>query len=217
MTASHPRKSDRRTRCLSTGHGRARPDIRLSSQIVRQLTEFDATRRSSSSRFTIHRLAGAPRTPFTHLIRGNQIPIAQAPPPTSPSPRFPCMGLFLSRSSQSGKSVVFHKFLCSISKPVSSSRPAVRLRRRAQKLSRLAVAQDLAIGSAVARPHLDSFEHDGTLGAIGMTIRGEPASGAEDLSRHNLVFGGSKDPNHDAVIRIGSEAPKRRTHSPFRH
>src|SRR5260370_36848885 len=63
--------------------------------------------------------------------------------------------------------------------------------------------------SAVARPHLDSFEHDGTLGAIGMTIRGEPAFG-RDQSRHNLVSGGSKDPNHDAVMRIGSEAPRRR-------
>ena len=31
---------------------------------------------------------------------------------------------------------------------------------------------NLATGSAVARPYLDSFEHDGTLGAIGMTIRG---------------------------------------------
>ena len=61
MTASHPRKSDHHTRCLSTGHGRTRPDIRLSPQIVRQLTEFDATRRSSNSRFTIHRLAGAPQ------------------------------------------------------------------------------------------------------------------------------------------------------------
>ena len=61
MTASHPRKSDRRTRCLSTGHGRARPDIRLSSQIVRQLTEPDATHRTSSSRFTFQRLAGALR------------------------------------------------------------------------------------------------------------------------------------------------------------
>jgi hypothetical protein len=28
-----------------------------------------------------------------------------------------------------------------------------------------------------------------------------------------LVFGGPKDPNHDAVVRIGSEAPRRRTHS----
>ena len=26
-----------------------------------------------------------------------------------------------------------------------------------------------------------------------------------DQSRHNLVFGGSKDPNHDAAMRIGSE------------
>ena len=76
--------------------------------------------------------------------------------------------------------------------------------------------QPFPTSSAVARPHLDSFEHDGTLGAIGMTIRGEPAFG-RDQSRHNLVSGGSKDPNHDAVIRIGSEAPRRRTHSPFRH
>ena len=66
------------------------------------------------------------------------------------------------------------------------------------------------------RPHLDGFEHDGTLGAIGMTIGGEPACG-RDLSRHNLVFGGSKNPNHDAAMRIGSEAPKRRTHSSIRH
>jgi len=75
---------------------------------------------------------------------------------------------------------------------------------------------NLTTGSAVARPHLDSFEHDGSLGAIGMTIGGEPACG-RDQSRHNLVSGGSTDPNHDAVMRIGSEAPKRRTHSPFRH
>ena len=37
-----------------------------------------------------------------------------------------------------------------------------------------------------------------------MTIRGEPAFERE-LSRHNLVFGGSKDPNHDAVMRIGAK------------
>src|SRR5258708_12236724 len=49
-----------------------------------------------------------------------------------------------------------------------------------------------------------------------MTIRGEPLSGAVQ-SRRNLVFGRSKDPNHDAVMRIGSEAPKRRTHSSIRH
>jgi hypothetical protein len=49
-----------------------------------------------------------------------------------------------------------------------------------------------------------------------MTIRGEPACRARSQSRHNLVFGGSKDPNHDAVMRIGSEAPRRRTHSLLR-
>ena len=76
--------------------------------------------------------------------------------------------------------------------------------------------QPFPTSSAVARPHLDSFEHDSTFGAIGMTIREEPAFG-RDQSRHNLVSGGSKDPNHDAVMRIGSEAPRRRTHSPFRH
>ena len=48
------------------------------------------------------------------------------------------------------------------------------------------------------------------LGAVGMTIRGEPAFG-HGKSRHNLVSGRSKDPNHDAVMRIGSEAPKRRS------
>jgi len=61
MTASQSRKSARRIRCLSIGHGRVRPDIRLSSQILRQITEFDAARRSSCGRFTIRRFAGPPR------------------------------------------------------------------------------------------------------------------------------------------------------------
>src|ERR1700737_1402586 len=40
---------------------------------------------------------------------------------------------------------------------------------------------------------------------------------AADQSRPNLVSGGPEDPNHDAAMRIGSEAPKRRTHSFPRH
>jgi hypothetical protein len=44
---------------------------------------------------------------------------------------------------------------------------------------------------ATARPHLDSFEHDGALGAIGMTIGGSPLAG-RGSSRHNLVFGRSQ-------------------------
>src|SRR5260370_22980226 len=44
-------------------------------------------------------------------------------------------------------------------------------------------------------------------------IRGELAIG-RGSSRHTLVFGGSDaDPNHDAVMRIGGEAPRRRAHS----
>lgn len=57
MTASLSRKSARRARRLSTGHGRARSDIKLSSQIVRRFVTFDATRRSFMNRFTVGQLA----------------------------------------------------------------------------------------------------------------------------------------------------------------
>ena len=50
----------------------------------------------------------------------------------------------------------------------------------------------------------------------GWRSEGSSLSGA-DQSRHNLVSGGPEDPNHDAAMRIGSEAPKRRTHSFPRH
>src|SRR6266571_1261327 len=36
---------------------------------------------------------------------------------------------------------------------------------------------NLAACFALARPYLDGFEHDGTLNAVAMTIRGEPAFG----------------------------------------
>jgi hypothetical protein len=57
-----------------------------------------------------------------------------------------------------------------------------------------------------------------TAGSVwsGRRLEGSPLLGADE-SRHNLVFGGSKDPNHDAAMRIGREAPKRRTHSSSRH
>jgi hypothetical protein len=65
MTAPQSRKSARLARRLSTGHGRARSDIQLSSQIVRQITAFDATRRSIISRFTDAQLAQSAR-PQSH-------------------------------------------------------------------------------------------------------------------------------------------------------
>ena len=57
MTASQSRKSARRARCLSIGHGRARSDIQPSSQIARQFTAFNATHRSFASRSALGHLA----------------------------------------------------------------------------------------------------------------------------------------------------------------
>jgi len=59
MTASQSRKSARRARCLSIGHGRVRSDIQSSPQSGRQLTAFNATRRSFMSHFRFGQLAGA--------------------------------------------------------------------------------------------------------------------------------------------------------------
>jgi hypothetical protein len=94
-----------------------------------------------------------------------------------PPARFPCMGLFLSRSSPERQifcpsSVSLFdlkaRFFVPTRGSLTSSRAgAVKVGRRA----------NLAACSELARPYLDSFEHDGTLGAIGMTIRGEPAFG----------------------------------------
>ena len=61
MTASQSRKSARRARCLSIGHGRAHSDISPSSQIGRQFTAFNAARRSFMSRFTVGQLAEPPQ------------------------------------------------------------------------------------------------------------------------------------------------------------
>ena len=61
MSASHSCDSARQARWLSTGHGRARPDIRQSSQIIRQLMLFDTTRRSSVSHLTVEQLVASAR------------------------------------------------------------------------------------------------------------------------------------------------------------
>jgi hypothetical protein len=76
---------------------------------------------------------------------------------------------------------------------------------------------NLAACSALARPYLDGFEHDGTLGVVGMTIREEPAFGRGSIAPQPCIRLGPRTPNHDAAMRIGSEAPKRRTHSSSRH
>jgi hypothetical protein len=46
---------------------------------------------------------------------------------------------------------------------------------------------NLSTRSALARPYLDSSEHGGTLDAVGMTIRGEPACGAR-INRATTLY-----------------------------
>src|SRR5258706_2502885 len=95
----------------------------------------------------------------------------------------PCMGSLLSSGLRAAifLSRFIDRFLCSTWNPVSSPRPAVLQGRRAQELSRLAVAPTLR--RTVPLPgHIDSFEHDRTVGAVGMTIRGEPLSGRGSIA-----------------------------------
>src|SRR5467141_5167891 len=104
------------------------------------------------------------------------------------------MGFLLSSGFRTAISFscFLHRFLCSTWKsrffaPTRSiAKPA---RTGAVKVGR---RTNFSTPSALARPYLDSSEHGGTLDAVGMTIRGEPAFGRADQSRHILVFGGSK-------------------------
>ena len=91
---------------------------------------------------------------------------------------------------------------------IPSSRPALRLRR-------LAVAPTLRHAPPLPGHTLTASSTTARLVRSGWRSEGSSLSGA-DQSRHNLVSGGPEDPNHDAAMRIGSEAPKRRTHSLLR-
>ena len=158
--------------------------------------------------------------PASSLLRSSPpLPGASVLSASRLAPLAPCMGSLLSSGFRAAISLscFLDRFLCSTWNPVSSPRPAVLQSRRAQELSRLAVAPTFPPRSALARPYLDSSEHGGTLDAVGMTIRGEPAFGRAYQSRRNLVFGGSRDPNHDELMRISGEAQRRRTHSFPRH
>src|SRR6266404_8598640 len=84
----------------------------------------------------------------------------------------PCMALSLSRNLPGPRIFFLRRFLDLISKSVSSSRPAHRWPMRAEAV-KIGRRTNLAACFALARPYLDGFEHDGTLNAVAMTIRGE--------------------------------------------
>jgi len=97
MTASQSRKSDRRVRCLSIGHGTTPSDILPSPQIVRQFTAFDATRRSSMSPFIVGQLAGSAR------LRSHTTSAALNSPWSTPRhPRAPSRGFLPWRFADAG-------------------------------------------------------------------------------------------------------------------
>ena len=179
MTASQSRKSARRATCLSTGHGRARPDIQPSSQVVRQFANCDATHRPFISRFTAGRTRWIGSNPITHLTPRHSNPHSARRITLVPLRAVSLYGAFFVKefaraanlwpSSVSLFDLKARSFVPTRTSLASSRAEAVKVGRRT----------NLAIGSAVTRPHLDSFEHDGTLGAIGMTIEGSPLLGAD--------------------------------------
>src|SRR5260370_25536521 len=97
------------------------------------------------------------------------------------------MGLFLSRNSPERQifcpsSVSLFdlraRFFVPTRGSLTSSRAgAVKVGRRA----------NFVACSELARPYLDSFEHDGTLGAIGMPIREQPAFGRGSVAPHPAI------------------------------
>ena len=83
----------------------------------------------------------------------------------------------------------------------SSRAGAVKVGRRA----------DLAACSELARPYPDSSEHDGTLGAIGMTIRGEPAPTLRALDIRTVSIAGALKTMTKSPLKLVAPATVNRT------
>jgi hypothetical protein len=64
---------------------------------------------------------------------------------------------------------------------------------------------------------LDSFEHDAGSRWLGSRIEGSPHRGAREIAPATLYSVDLLDPDHDAHMRIGCEAPRRRAQSAQRH
>jgi len=83
--------------------------------------------------------------------------------------------------------------------------------RNIQTLSRAGAVKvgrrsDISSCSDAARPHLDSSEHGSTLVVIGMTRSRGARLWRTNIRAATLYSVGRKDPDHDAVLRIGSES-----------
>jgi hypothetical protein len=92
VIASQSRKSVRRPRRLSNSHGRARPDIRPSSQIVGHRARCDQP--LIVSRLTVEQLVASARCQISQLTRGAQFLTAPTAPLYLPQARFPSSEAF---------------------------------------------------------------------------------------------------------------------------
>jgi len=145
---------------------------------------------SGSSRFDP---VGPSSTAMTHPLRSTGItPLQHYYEAVRPSPAhqyfrprgwsrlclvwgFSCQGVSARRRTSFISSFVrseSRSFVPTRASPMSSRAGAVKVGRRT----------NLAACSALARPYLDSSEHDGTLGAVGMAIRGELAFGRGSIA-----------------------------------
>jgi hypothetical protein len=103
------------------------------------------------------------------------------------------------------------RFLCSTRDPVSPSRPAVLPKPARAGAVKVGRRTNLSTRSALARPHLDSSEQGGTLDAVGMTIRGEPACGRA-YQRATTLY--SVDPRTRTMMQSCASAAKLRGSGP---
>jgi len=86
--------------------------------------------------------------------------------------------------------------------------------RRAQGAVKVGRRTNLSICFALARPYLDSFEHDGTLGAVGMTI-GKGARFRARINRATTLY--SVGPRTRTMMQSCASAAKLRAADPFFH
>ena len=140
MTPHLPfRKAARHARRSSTGHGGAHPNAHRSSPIRRSSIAFEAAHRPFNDSHSRRAARCTNSNSISQLACSAQIPIEPAAPSPPTMRGFLVWGFFCQGVRRAHESFVLRQFLRSISEPVSSSRPALRLRRRAQKRSRLAV------------------------------------------------------------------------------
>jgi len=121
---------------------------------------------------------------ITRSIGGTQIPIARDEPPRLPSRGFLVWGFVKEEFQQATRRRIF--FPSSVFF-VRSESPFLRpdphfAHAGARRSCQGWPSHQPSACFAFARPYLDSFEHDGTLGAIEMTIRGEPAFGRGSIA-----------------------------------